>query len=325
MPRILANDGIDAAGKAILQKAGIDVVTDKIPQEELAGRLQDFDGILVRSATTVRKELIDKVPNLKVIGRAGVGMDNIDVDYARSLNIQVINTPEASAQSVAELVFAQLFALARFIPDASRNMPDCDTKEKFNALKKTYSAGFELSGKTIGVIGFGSIGQSVARIALGLGMRVLPYRRSGGDILLDLQLHPSYGEIDMTLTLRTVGMEELLEYSDFITIHTPFKKGTPPLIGKQQIAAMKDKVVLVNTARGGVISETDLLEAIQSGKVAGAALDVFDGEPEINPDIRNNPMILSTPHIGGSTREAQERIGIELAEKVVRALLVFKN
>lgn len=320
MPRILANDGIDAAGKAILQKAGIEVVTDKIPQEELAERLGDFDGILVRSATTVRKELIDKVPNLKVIGRAGVGMDNIDVDYARSLNIQVINTPEASAQSVAELVFAELFAFARFIPDASRHMSDCDTKEKFNALKKTYSAGFELSGKTIGIIGFGSIGQSVARIALGLGMRVLPYRRSGGDTLLDLKLHPSYGEIDMTLTLRTVDMEELLAHSDFITIHTPFKKGSAPLIGKDEFGKMKNNVVLVNTARGGVISETDLLEALNSGQIAGAALDVFEGEPEIKEAIRKHAKISCSPHIGGSTKEAQERIGIELAEKVVRAL-----
>jgi D-3-phosphoglycerate dehydrogenase len=320
MPRILANDGIDAAGKAILQQAGIEVVTDKIPQEELANRLHEFDGILVRSATTVRKELIDTAPNLKVIGRAGVGMDNIDVEYARSLNIQVINTPDASAQSVAELVFAEMFAIARFIPDASRNMSECSTKEKFNALKKTYSAGFELSGKTIGIVGFGSIGQSVARIALGLGMRVLPFRRSGADTLLDLKLHPSYGEIDMTLTLRTVQMDELLEHSDFITIHTPFKKGSSPLIGKEEIGKMKNNVVLINTARGGIISETDLLDALDSGKIAGAALDVFEGEPEIKEAIRKHPKISCSPHIGGSTKEAQERIGIELAEKVVRAL-----
>jgi D-3-phosphoglycerate dehydrogenase / 2-oxoglutarate reductase len=320
MSRILANDGIDAAGKAILEKAGIEVVTDKFPQEDLINQLPNYDGILVRSATTVRKELIDALPNLKVIGRAGVGMDNIDVEHARSKGIHVINTPEASAQSVAELVFASMFAIARFIPDASRKMPDCASKEQFNALKKDYSAGFELKDKTIGIIGFGSIGQSVARIAIGLGMRVLPFRRSGGDTLLDLKLHPSYGDIDMTLTLRTVELEELFEHADFITVHTPFKKGTPPLIGKEEIAKMKNQVVLVNTARGGVINETDLIDALNSGKVAAAAVDVFEGEPEVRESLRKHPHVITTPHIGGSTKEAQERIGIELAEKVVRAL-----
>lgn len=320
MPKILANDGIDAAGKSILEKAGIEVVTDKIAQDELANKLNEFDGVLVRSATTLRRETIDAAPGLKVIGRAGVGMDNIDVEHARSKNIQVINTPEASAQSVAELVFAHLFAIARFIPDASRRMPDCATKEQFNALKKHYTNGFELSGKTIGIIGFGSIGQSVARIALGLGMRVLPFRRSSGDVLLDLKLHPSYGEVDMTITLRTVDLEDVLAHSDFITIHTPFPKGTSPVIGKEEISKMKDRVVLVNTARGGVISESDLLDALNSGKVAAAALDVFEGEPEVRETLRKHPHVSLTPHTGGSTREAQERIGIELAEKVVKAL-----
>ena len=320
MARILANDGIDAAGKSILENAGVEVVTEKIPQEDLVNKLKEFDGILVRSATTVRKDLIDAAPGLRVIGRAGVGMDNIDVDYARGKNIGVINTPDASAQSVAELVFANLFSIARFLPDASRRMPECDSKEKFNALKKHYSAGFELAGKTIGIIGFGSIGQSVARIALGLGMRVLPFRRSGGDTLVDIKLHPSYGEIDMTLTLRTVDMQELLESSDFITVHTPFKKGANPIIGKEEISQMKDRVVLVNTARGGVISESDLLDALNSGKVAAAAVDVFEGEPVIREALRKHAHVITTPHIGGSTKEAQERIGIELAEKIVRAL-----
>jgi D-3-phosphoglycerate dehydrogenase len=247
-----------------------------------------------------------------------VGTDNIDVDYARSKNIEVINTPDASAQSVAELVFAHLFAIARYLPDASRRMQECATKEQFNSLKKHYSTGIELQGKTIGIIGFGSIGQSVARMALGLGMRVLPYRRSGGDTLLDIKLHPSYGEIDMTITLRTVELDELFENSDFISIHTPFKKGTPPLIGKDEFAKMKDRVIIVNTARGGVISESDLLEALNTGKVASAAIDVFENEPEIRETLRKHANVSITPHIGGSTKEAQERIGIELAEKVVK-------
>jgi D-3-phosphoglycerate dehydrogenase len=317
MIRILANDGIDAAGKKILLDAGFEVVTDKIPQEQLSEGLKKFDAILVRSATQVRKEHIDACPNLKVIGRAGVGMDNIDVAYAREKGLNVVNTPEASSQSVAELVFANLFAMARFLPDASRNMGGSDSKETFNGLKKKYSEGIELRGKTIGIIGFGMIGQAVARMAIGLGMKVLPFKRHAADVDINLDfLHAA--DTQVSIKLSCVPFDELLSKSDFITLHVPFPKGSEPILGTKEFGLMKKGVFIVNTARGGVVSETELLEALDSGKVAGAGLDVFEGEPMIRPELRAHDRVLLTPHIGGSTREAQERIGIELAEKVAQ-------
>ncbi|HEX5002356.1 MAG TPA: NAD(P)-dependent oxidoreductase, partial [Bacteroidia bacterium] len=269
MIRILANDGIDAAGKNILEAAGFEVVTDKISQEQLKEKLSGFDAILVRSATQVRKEHIDANPGLKVIGRAGVGMDNIDVAYARENGLQVINTPEASSQSVAELVFSNLFALSRLLPDAARNMPGCDTKEQFNALKKKYSEGTELRGKTIGIVGFGMIGQAVARMAIGLGMRVLPFKRHAADVTVSLDfLHAANTNVNVKLSCSS--FEEVLTQSDFITVHIPFPKGSAPLITAAEMAMMKKGVIVVNTARGGVISEPDLVEALNSGHVAGA-------------------------------------------------------
>jgi D-3-phosphoglycerate dehydrogenase / 2-oxoglutarate reductase len=317
MARILANDGIDAAGKKILSEAGIEVSIDKVPQEKLSDALKNFDGVLVRSATTVRKEVIDVVPNLKLIGRAGVGMDNIDVKYARDKGIAVVNTPAASSQSVAELVFAHLFTCVRLLHDANRKMPVAETKETFDSLKKKYSAGIELSGKTIGIVGAGMIGKSVAKIAAGLGMNVLFHRLNNEDVVVDFNFHPSVSSQKMTFTFKCVPFERLLAESDFITLHVPFPKGSSPIISKKELGIMKKGVCLVNTARGGVINEVDLIEALNAGKVSYAGLDVFEGEPLIKKELREHPNVSLSPHVGGSTKEAQERIGIELAQKVV--------
>lgn len=317
MIKILANDGIDAAGKKIFEAAGFSVSTDKVAQENLAEALKNFDAILVRSATTVRTDLIDACPNLKVIGRAGVGMDNIDVKYARDKGLAVINTPAASSQSVAELVFAHLFTGVRFLHDANRNLPSSETKEAFDKLKKNYSAGIELRGKTIGIIGAGQIGKCVASIAMGLGMNVLFHRLNNEDVAVELDFHPALGKQKVTVNFKCVSFTKLLIESDFITLHVPFPKGSAPVIGKKEFDLMKDGVGIVNTARGGVVSENDLIEALNSVKAGFAGIDVFEGEPLIKEALRKHPKVTLSPHIGGSTKEAQERIGIELAEKVV--------
>lgn len=320
MAKILANDGIDKSGKNILEAAGIEVHTNKVAQEDLPEALKSFDGILVRSATTVRKDLIDACPNLKLIGRAGVGMDNIDVAYAREKGLKVINTPEASSESVAELVFAHFFTMTRFLHDANRQMPDCATKDRFNELKKNYSSGIELKGKTLGIIGFGNIGQAVARMGIGLGMNILPFKLRAEDVKIEIDIFKTATNAKMVLTMKCVPFEHLLATSDFITLHVPFPKGAPAIIGKREFEMMKKGVYVVNTARGGAIHEGDLLAALDSGTVAAAGLDVFEGEPIIKEALRQHPRVSMSPHIGGSTKEAQERIGIEIAEKIVAYL-----
>lgn len=317
MIKILANDGIDSAGKKIFEAAGFNVSTDKVAQENLSEALKNFDAILVRSATTVRTDLINACPNIRVIGRAGVGMDNIDVKYARERGIAVINTPAASSQSVAELVFAHLFTGVRMLHDANRNMPASDSKETFDKLKKTYSAGTELRGKTLGIVGAGQIGKCVAVIAMGLGMNVMFHRLNNEDVTVDLDFHPALGQKKVTVTFKCVSFTKLLTESDFITLHVPFPKGSTPVIAKKEFDLMKPGVGIVNTARGGVVSENDLIEALNAGKVAFAGIDVFEGEPLIKEALRKHPKVTLSPHIGGSTKEAQERIGIELAQKVI--------
>ena len=324
MVRILANDGIDAEGKKILEAAGVEVVTEKVAQENLSEALKNFDAVLVRSATQVRKENMDAAPGLKLIGRAGVGMDNIDVKYAEGKGIKVVNTPAASSQSVAELVFAHLFTMARYLHDSNRAMPLCDTKEQFNILKKKYSEGIELSGKTLGIIGGGMIGKAVGKIAVGLGMNVIYHDTFVKDVQLDLSFHPGISSQKISFAFQSVPFEKLLSESDFITLHIPFPKGSPPVIAAKEFDQMKKGVGIVNTARAGVVSENDLIAALNSGKVSYASLDVFEGEPMVSKEIRAHTKISLSPHIGGSTREAQERIGIELAEKVVGFFRMLK-
>jgi D-3-phosphoglycerate dehydrogenase len=313
--KILANDGIDSVGKELLQKAGFTVITEKVAQEHLAKEINEkgYVALTVRSATKVRKDIIDACPNLKVIGRGGVGMDNIDVEYAREKGINVINTPAASSNSVAELVFAHLFNAVRFLYDSNRQMP-ANGDSKFEDLKKKYAKGVELRGKTMGIIGFGRIGQYAAKIALGLGMKVVAFDPFVAETSLDIEIdgldHPA------RVKIKTVGMDKVLQQADFISFHVPGGK----LIGKDQIATMRNGVVLVNAARGGVINEDDLLEGLNSGKIAHACLDVFENEPRPSAAILSHPKISLTPHIGAATNEAQERIGVELAEKIIQAL-----
>ncbi len=316
MTKILANDGIDANGKSILEAAGFEVITEKIAQENLSTELNNYDAILVRSATKVRKDLIDACPNLKLIGRGGVGMDNIDVEYAKHKGIKVVNTPASSSISVAELVFTHIFTGARFIQITNRVMPDKGNTE-FGNLKKIASEGIELKGKTMGIYGFGRIGQEVAKIAIGLGMKVLAFDPFVSTIDLSLDL-PALGQNSrIKVNINTVSEESVVMHSDFITFHVPFNEGDKAIVDARKMAKMKRGVGLINCSRGGVISETDLLAALNSGQVAFAGLDVFEKEPPVNMDILSHPHVSLSPHVGGSTKEAQNRIGLEMAEKVI--------
>lgn len=311
MIKILANDGIDPIGKKLLEDAGFVVDTSTIPQDQLATALLNYDAITVRSATKVRAALLDACPNIKLIGRGGVGMDNIDVDYARSKGVTVVNTPAASSLSVAELVFSHLFTGIRFLQDSNRKMP-LEGATKFNDLKKAYAKGIELRGKTIGIVGFGRIGRETAAVALGLGMNVLAYDLIpfNGNITLELQ-----GGVKVDIPVQSVSLSEVITQSDFISLHTPF--ADQPILGNAEFAEMKNGVGIVNCSRGGTIDELALIEALDSGKVAFAGLDVFENEPTPLKAILNHPKISLTPHIGASTNEAQERIGTELANLII--------
>ena len=313
--KILANDGISQNGIDVLEAANFEVITEKVDQNQLIDFINENDikVLLVRSATTARKELIDSCPNLKMIGRGGVGMDNIDVDYAKSKNIEVINTPAASSESVAELVFCHLFSMVRFMHDSNRNMPlDGDTK--FKDLKKAYAKGKELRGKTLGIVGFGRIGQEVAKRAIGLGMSVVACDKYIKDANIELSFFDSQ---NLSFKIETEPLERVLEKSDFLTLHIPLI-GEKATIGEKEFDLMKDGVGVINAARGGVIDEIALLKSLKSGKVSSAGLDVFENEP--NPDIKvlMHPNISLTPHIGAATTEAQERIGVELAQKIIK-------
>ncbi|HWD88176.1 MAG TPA: D-2-hydroxyacid dehydrogenase [Mucilaginibacter sp.] len=311
MIKILANDGIDPIGKKMLEDAGFTVDTNNIPQDELPVKLQQYDAITVRSATKVRKALIDACPNLKLIGRGGVGMDNIDVDYAKEKGISVYNTPASSSLSVAELVFASLFGCVRFLPDSNRKMP-VEGNSKFNDLKKAYAKGVELRGKTLGIVGFGRIGHEVAKIAIGVGMDVIAYDLYAFNPELELILG---GGIKVKASVKPVSLEEVITTADFITLHTPFIDKA--LLGREELAKTKKGVGLVNISRGGLIDELALVEALNSGQVSFAALDVFDNEPMPREEILKHPKISLTPHIGAATNEAQERIGVELASLII--------
>lgn len=314
MIRILANDGIHPDGKLLLEEAGFEVDTNKVPQENLAEVLPEYDVIIVRSATKVRKDLIDACPNLKVIARGGVGLDNVDHEYARSKGIFVCNTPKASSRAVAELVFTHAFSLARLINMASREMANGD----FEKLKKACSAGIQLRGRTMGIIGFGRIGQEVARMAIGLGMNVVATDLIVTEANIEIKVFNS-PDISLNVLINTTSMEEVLRSADFITLHVPGSKGSA-LIGAEEIAKMKNGAILINTARGGTIDEDALLAGLESGKIGGAGLDVFVGEPTPRKELLSHPRIAVSPHVGGSTQEAQSAIGMELAEQIIEKL-----
>jgi len=310
--KILANDGIDPVGQQMLEAAGFTVDTKNIPQDELPARLNEYDVITVRSATKVRQALIDACPNLKVIGRGGVGMDNIDVEYARGKGLAVYNTPASSSLSVAELVFAHLFTGIRFLHDSNRKMP-VEGTTKFNDLKKAYAKGIELRGRTIGILGFGRIGREVAKIAIGLGMDVLAYDLFPFNPEVEIVL--GSGGTKVNVSVQTATQEEIIAKADFITLHTPFIE--KPILGAEEFEKVKKGVAIVNCSRGGLIDEQALINALDSGKVAFAGLDVFDNEPTPLEALLKHPKVSLTPHIGAATGEAQERIGTELAGLII--------
>jgi len=312
MIKILANDGIDPIGKKLLEEAGFTVDTTNIPQDELPARLNEYDVITVRSATKVRRALIDSAPNLKAIGRGGVGVDNIDVEYAKEKGIPTYNTPASSSLSVAELVFAHLFTGIRFLQDSNRKMP-VEGATKFNDLKKAYAKGVELRGKTIGILGFGRIGREVAKIAIGLGMDVLAYDLFPFNPEVEIVL--GSGGTKVNVAVKAATQDEIIAQADFITLHTPFIE--KPILGAEEFEKVKKGVAIVNCSRGGIIDEAALTAALDSGKVSFAGLDVYDNEPTPNEALLKHPKISLTPHIGAATNEAQERIGTELASLII--------
>ena len=313
--KVLANDGISKAGENTLKEAGIEILDNRVAQDHVINFINDnnVDVLLVRSATKVRQDLIDACPGLKIIGRGGIGMDNIDVEYAKSKGIKVINTPTASSKSVAELVFGHFISLARFLHESNRLMP-LEGETHFNAMKKSFSNAYELSGKTLGVIGFGSIGQEVIKIGIALGMKVTVLTRSPKTEVLTLNFFNGQS-VNFEIT-STNDMDAFLKDADFISINTP--KTNEYIIDTPQFEKMKDGVYIVNTARGGVINEVTLIDFIESGKVAGAALDVFENEPSPELPLLMNPALSLSPHVGGNTVDAQEKIGIELAEQIIK-------
>jgi len=312
MAKILANDGISPSGVEALESNGYEVSTTNVAQEQLINHINEnqIDVLLVRSATTVRKDLIDACSSLKIIGRGGVGMDNIDVDYARDKGLHVINTPAASSSSVAELVFAHLYGGVRYLFDANRQMPlEGDTK--FKVLKKNYAGGSELRGKTMGIIGFGRIGQETAKIALGVGMNVIAHDPFMEKAALKVALG---NDVTVDYSIPMASFETVIKDADFISLHVPAQD--KPVIGKKEFAMMKKGAGLINAARGGVIDEEALLDALDSGQLSFAGLDTFVNEPKPAMKVLMHPNVSLTPHIGAATKEAQDRIGTELAQQI---------
>ena len=310
--KVLANDGISKNAVDILNKNGFDVYLDKVGQDNLIDFINQnkIAILLVRSATQVRKNLINNCQSLKIIGRGGVGMDNIDVEYAKNKGILVINTPAASSNSVAELVFAHLFSGSRFLFDSNRNMP-LEGEKNFKVLKKNYSKGIELKNKNLGIIGLGKIGCEVARIGFGLGMNILGFDKflKGESIEVKLNDQNPY-----TFEINLISFDEILEKSDFLTLHVPAQKSF--LIGKKEFEKMKKGSSIINASRGGIIDEKELIRNLDSGKIKFAGLDTFENEPTPSLSILMHPKISLTPHIGAATSEAQDRIGEELAKQI---------
>jgi D-3-phosphoglycerate dehydrogenase len=292
--RILANDGLDRVAIDAFEERNFEVVTEHYEKDRLIKEIKDFDVLIVRSATKVDRELIDvaKGTRLKLVIRAGVGLDNIDVDYAKDNGIDVTNTPLASSDSVAELVLGHMLALARFIAISNVTM-------RQGAWNKKLYKGVELAGKTLGIIGFGRIGRALARKAGALGMKIVYFDKF----------------VKENHEYKYLELEDLLKEADFISLHTPATG--KPLIGKEEIQLMKDGVFIINAARGGVLDEAAILEALNTDKIAGVGLDVFENEPKPNPELLNHPKVSCTPHIGAATKEAQRRIGEEIRDIVL--------
>ncbi len=314
--KVLANDGIAQSGIDALEAEGIEVITTTVAQNQLVNYINENEitVLLVRSATTVRTDIIDGCPSLKIIGRGGVGMDNIDVEYARKKGLKVINTPAASSHSVAELVFGHLYGMARFLHNTNRDMP-LEGDSNFKGLKKACAKGVELKGKTLGVLGIGRIGQATAKVALGAGMKVIAFDPFIESVNLELEFFDGQ---TVSFDIDTISKKEVLRQADFITLHVPAQKEY--VIGKLEFELMKNSAILVNAARGGVVDEVALVAALTDGKIAKAALDVFENEPTPEIQLLMNPNLSLSPHIGAATGEAQDRIGSELADQIITIL-----
>jgi len=314
--KILANDGISQSGIDLLKKFGYEVYTKNIPQDELIDFINtnNISVLLVRSATTARKGLVDSCNSIKIIGRGGVGMDNIDVDYALKKGIKVINTPAASSTSVAELVFAHMYGGVRFLHNSNSSM-SLEGDSNFKNLKKNYAKGVELRGKTLGIIGLGRIGIEVAKIAIGIGMNVIAYDNYIKNSSIELKL---FNGKSINVTVDTQSKTSLLKQSDFISLHVPAQKEY--VIGENEFSIMKKGSGIINASRGGVLDENALIKALDSNKLSFAALDTFENEPKPSIKILMHPKISLSPHIGAATLEAQERIGIELANQIIDIL-----
>ncbi len=304
MPRVLLNDGLSADAIADLKALGVDCDTTHYEGAELHKELAAADAIVIRSATSLRDPEIDAAAaggRLKLIIRGGVGIDNINHVYAKGKGIEVRNTPGASSASVAELVIAHMFAVSRFLPAANVTM----RQGQWN--KKQYK-GRELGGAVCGIIGFGRIGRETGKRALALGMEVLYY--------------DSYADIPHMEGSTRLGLDEVLERSDYLSLNVPHAKGDPPLIGAAELKRMKKGAVLVNCSRGGVVDEAALLASLEEGHLGGAGVDVFASEPEYNQALAAHPQVSVTPHIGAQTAQAQDRVGAEVVD-ILRESLKF--
>lgn len=312
--KILANDGIAEYGEYLFGKAGLDFLPNRVSQEHLIGFINEnkVEILLVKNATKVTKELISGCPSLKIIGKAGHDMHNIDVDFAESKGIYVINTPKASAKAVAEMVFAHFFTLVRFLHDSNRNMP-LEGDIKFNLLKKSYLNASELSDKTLGLIGFDENAREVAKKGIALGMNLIVYCEESKKEKLSLEFFDGRS-IDFEIQ-TTTQLDELLKKSDFISIHTP--KKDQYIIDEQEFQQMKDNVFIANVTYSGTINEVTLIDFIENKKVAGAALDVFETEPKPEVQILMNPSLSLSPNIAEQTIETEERIWADLTRQII--------
>ncbi len=312
--KILSTDGFSSTGIRLLEESGHEVLEHKIASEHLANFINEnsIDVLIVRSRTKVTKELLSKCENLKIVGRGGVGLDNIDTEFAKEKGITVLNTPFASSRSVAEMVFAHFFTLSRQLQEANRLMP-LEGETRFNELKKSLSNGKELEGKTLGVIGFGAIGQEVVKIGIALGMKPKVLTRTPKSVSLSLSFYD--GQKVSFQVESTNDMKAFLSDVDFLSINTP--KTQEYIIDAPEFDCMKEGVFIVNTARGGVLNEVALIDAIEDKVVCGAALDVFEKEPHPELAILMNPALSLSPHLGGSTKDAQDKIALELAQKII--------
>ncbi|HHX07878.1 MAG TPA: hydroxyacid dehydrogenase [Chloroflexi bacterium] len=299
--KVLITDGLESIGKDLLNQAGVAVDKKGIDADQLLQEVGDYDGMIVRGRTKVTKEVFDAAKKLKVVGRAGVGVDNIDLEAAKEHGVTVVNCPVATSEAVAEHAVALLFALSREIPRA-------DAAMKAGDWAKKSLMGLELKGKTLGIIGFGNIGRLVAKYASAMGMKVVVYKRTWD---------PEYVR---EKGAEQVHLDELLAKADFITLHLPLTPETKHLLSEDAFTKMKDGIYIVDASRGGVIDQAALLRALESGKVAGAAIDVFEKEPPVEWDLVKHKKVIATPHIGGQTIEAQTRAAEDISSEVINVL-----